>query len=144
MKVSSRVDYALSSVLRVADQYGKSRPVPVKEVAKKEKLESDYVEQLFIAMKKDGILKSVRGKTGGYVLARSPDRISAREVVEAIDKGILELVCFRKKGRRKKCVHFYDCEIRNFWEELKKKMESFLGGYSLSKLLRLRKKGKKW
>ena len=142
MKVSSRADYALSCVLRIADKYGDNRPVTVGEVAKKEKLESDYVEHLFIAMRRSGILNSIRGKTGGYVLASPPGKISAKEVIEAIDGSILKLVCFRKKGRRNKCIHYQDCGVRDFWKGLGGKMESFLSGQTLDRLLRMRKKKK--
>ncbi len=144
MKVSSRVDYALSCVLRVADKRDEHRPVTVREIAEKEKLEPDYVEQMFITMKKAGILKSLRGKAGGYVLAKPPDKVTAKDVVRAIDKSVLELICFRKKGRKNKCAHFNNCEIRAFWEELGEGMKSFLEKYTLDKLLCLRQREKKW
>jgi Rrf2 family transcriptional regulator, iron-sulfur cluster assembly transcription factor len=140
MKVSSRVDYALSCAIRVAERYGSNEPVNVRQIAGKEKLAMDYVEQLLVTMKRAGILKSVRGKGGGYVLAVSPDKISAKDIVEAVDKNILEPVCFRKKGRQNKCCHSYDCKIRGFWVGLKDKMEDFMDDYTLEKLLILRKK----
>jgi Rrf2 family protein len=144
MKVSSRVDYALSCIIRVADRYNQREPVTVKDVAEKEKLQPDYVERLFVTMKEAGILKSVRGKTGGYVLATSPDKITAKDVMVAIERNTLELICFRTKGRRKKCIHFDDCKIRTFWEELKRHTESFLNTYTLARLIKLRHKEKNW
>ena len=144
MKVSSRADYALSCILRVADKHDGHEPVTVREVAEKEKLEPDYVEQMFVAMKKAGILKSLRGKSGGYVLARTPDKVTAKDVVKAIDKSVLELVCSRKKGRKNKCAHFNNCEIKAFWEELGEGMKSILKKYTLDKLLRLRRREKNW
>ena len=144
MRISSRIDYALSCILRIADKYAECVPVTINEISRRENLEPDYVEQLCVAMKKSGILKSVRGKNGGYVLATSPGKISAKEVMIAIDKNILEPVCYRKKGRRKKCIHFDDCEIRFLWKGLEKNMTSFLKGYSLEKLVRVRKKEKNW
>ena len=144
MKVSSRVDYALSCILRVADRYGDRRPVAVKEVAEKENLEPDYAEQLLIIMKRAGLLKSVRGKSGGYLLAKPPDKIVAKAVVLAINKDVLKLVCFRKKGRQGKCAHYNDCKVRVLWEGLRDSMASFLDTYNLEELLNLRRKEKKW
>jgi len=144
MKISSRVDYALSCILIIADSYDKQKPVTVSEIAEKEELELDYVEQLCITMKKAGILKSIRGKKGGYILARPPFRISAKDVVLAIDKNIIEPVCFRKKGRRKRCIHLKDCKIRFLWNGLKKNMELFLESYALDRLLKLRRREKRW
>lgn len=140
MKVSSRVDYALSCAIRIAEKYGSKKPVAVRQVADDEKLAYDYVEQLLIAMKKAGILKSVRGKIGGYMLSKEPSKISAADVVKAIDKNILEPVCFREKGRRKKCSHFYKCKIRGLWLQLRDNMETFLDCYTLDELVALRKK----
>lgn len=144
MKISSRCDYALSCILRITDRYSKHGPVTVSQIAEEEKLKPDYVEQLCVAMKKTGILKSVRGKAGGYVLAISPNRISAKEVMTAIDKNILEPVCFRKKGRKKRCIHFEDCGIRFLWKGLRESMEAFLKRYTLERLLKSRKKEKNW
>ena len=144
MKISSRCDYALSCILRIADKHSERRPVTVSEIAERENVETDYVEQLCVTMKKAGILKSMRGKAGGYLLAKSPAMISAKDVMTAIDKNILEPVCFRKKGRRKRCVHLDNCRIRLLWEELRTNMESFLKRRTIDELLRLRRKEKNW
>ena len=144
MKVSSRVDYALSCILRIADKCDNGVPVTVGDIAEKEKLETDYVERLCVMMKRHGILKSVRGKSGGYGLARPADCISAKDVVLAIEKDVLVPVCFREKGRKKKCVHLKDCRIRFLWENLKKDMELTLNKYTIDQLVRLRRKEKNW
>ncbi|MBN1871004.1 MAG: Rrf2 family transcriptional regulator [Candidatus Omnitrophica bacterium] len=144
MKISSRADYALSCILRIADKYGKDRHVTVGEIAESEDIASDYVERLCVIMKRSGLLKSIRGKNGGYVLARDPKKISAKDVLLAIDHIVLEPVCFRKKGRRKKCVHIRDCKIRVLWEELKQNMESFLDRESLQDLLIKRRREGNW
>ncbi len=144
MKVSSRVDYALSCLLRVADKYAERRLVTIREVGEKERIETDYVEQLFIAMKRAGILKSVRGKAGGYVLNKPAHKITVKDVVVAINKEVLKIICHRKKGRRNKCIHSTDCKIRILWEGLRDDMELFLEKYTIEKLLTLRRKEKKW
>ena len=94
-------------------------------------------------MKRAGILKSARGRIGGYSLAASPHKITARDVVLAIEGEILGLVCFRQKGRRNRCIHLSDCQIRDFWNGLRDNMEGFLKDHSLERLLQLRKKGSK-
>jgi Rrf2 family protein len=124
----------------VAERYGRGKPVTVREIAEKERLAADYVEQILFALKKEGVLKSIRGKIGGYVLFRPPEKITASDIVKAIDKSILEPVCFRKKGRRNKCVHFNKCKIRSLWVQLKDTMETFLDSYTLEELGRLRKR----
>jgi len=143
MKISSRLDYAISCLLRVADKYNEG-PVRAGEVAEKEKLEEDYVEQLFRAMRKKGILKSIRGPGGGYILSRPSSRINCKDIMEAIEKNTLETVCFREKGRRNKCIHRNDCGIRSVWFEIKDGIESLFKRYDVETLLRMRKKEKSW
>ena len=144
MKVSSRVDYAVSCAVRLTDKYQAKRPVSVAYISDKEKIEPDYVEQILISMKRSGILKSIRGVSGGYVLARPPHRITAKDIILSIEKNILEPVCFRQKGRRKKCVHLDDCKLRFLWEGLREEMEDYLKLYTLKDLLAARKREKNW
>lgn len=144
MKISSTFDYALSCILRVADGYGKRRPVTVTSVSRKENLARDYAEQLLIKMKKAGLLKSVRGQAGGYILSRPPNKITVKDVLEAVEIEVLELICYREKGRQRRCAHFKDCKIRNLWIELRKEIESFLNRYTIKGLLFLRRKEKNW
>ena len=144
MKISSRVDYALSCALRIANAYTTGKPVTVKYISEKEQLAVDYVEQLLIVLKKAGILKSIRGALGGYILSRQPKEITAKEIVVAVEKDVLKLVCFREKGRKIKCVHMHDCKVRAFWLGLKDSMEKFLRKHTLKDLLYLRMKEKNW
>jgi Rrf2 family protein len=138
------LDYALSCVLRLADKYETGQPVSVAEIAKREHLATDYVEQIMITLKRAGILKSIRGVEGGYVLAVRPDRVTAKEIVFAIEKDVLKLVCARKKGRRHKCIHLECCQVKDFWLELRQEISDFLKRYSLESLLFLRRKEPHW
>jgi len=143
MKISSRVDYALSCLIVIADNYNSQKPIPVKTIAECEHIEIDYVEQLLIIMKRAGILKSVRGIRGGYLLAHPPYEITTYEVLKAFEGEVLELVCFRKKGRRSTCIHVENCEVRSFWNGLGKQIETYLRANTLEKIVRLRRKEKK-
>jgi len=144
MKISSRVDYALSCVLRIADKFGNGKPVSVSYISDKEEIETDYTEQLLIRMKRAGILKSIRGPAGGYILSRHPSKITAKDILLAFEKKMIEPVCFRMKGRKKKCVHLEDCRIKELWQSLGEVMNSCLQKYALDRLLSFRKKEKNW
>ena len=144
MKISSRLDYALSCALVLADLYELKKPVPAVIIAKREKLAVDYVEKLLGILKKSNIVKSIRGVRGGYILNSSPDKISAKDVFVAMQKQVLKLVCDRDKGRRKDCIHLPDCRIKGFWIGLRKDMTKYLNKYSLEDLLKLRRKEKNW
>jgi len=143
MKVSSRVDYALSCLIVIASEYKSQKPVPVKIIAEREHIEVDYVEQLLIIMKRAGILKSVRGVKGGYLLADSPETVTAYDVIKAFEGEILELVCYRKKGRKSLCIHLDHCEVRSFWTGMQSTLETYLKNSTLATLVALRKKEKR-
>jgi Rrf2 family transcriptional regulator, cysteine metabolism repressor len=140
VKISSRLDYALSCAIVLADMYEKNKPTPVAYIAKRECIEYDYVEQLLRALKKSGLVKSARGVNGGYMLSRPASEISAKDVMLAIEKNSLQLICDRKKARRKDCIHFDDCKVRGVWIGLRHKIENYLKDYTLKGLLALRKK----
>lgn len=142
MKISSRVDYALSCLLVIAAQDESERPTSVKYIAEQEKIEVDYVEQLLIVMKRAGILKSLRGVKGGYLLARPAGEITAFDIVRSFEGEVLELVCFRAKGRRSTCIHLADCEVRSFWTGLRGHIQEYLEQTTVTDLLALRQKEK--
>ncbi len=144
MKVSSRLDYALSCAIVLADMHKSGKPVPVAFIAGKERLAYDYVEQLLRAMKRAGIVKSTRGVKGGYILSRHPSKISAEDIVIAIEKKVLKLICDRKKARRKNCIHFDDCKVRSVWLGLRERMQKYFNSLTLDELLKLRRKEKSY
>ena len=144
MKISSRLDYALSCAVVLAHMYKDKEPVPVALIAQRENLAYDYVEQLLRALKRNNIVKSTRGVKGGYILTRPPAKILAKDIVIAIERNVLKLVCDRKKGRRKNCIHFDDCRVRDFWVGLRDKMDKYFSSYTLKDLLELRKKEKRF
>ena len=67
---------------------GEARPVSLNSIAERQGISLAYLEQLFVKLRRAGIVKSVRGPTGGYVLDKSPDAIRIYEVLEAVDEGI--------------------------------------------------------
>ena len=142
MKISSRLDYALSCAVVLADMHEKNKPTPVAFIAQKECIEYDYVEQLLRALKRAKLVKSTRGIKGGYVLSKSPAEITAKDIMVAIEKNSLQLVCEREKARRKNCIHFSDCRVKGIWLGLRENIENYLKNYTLKGLLVLRKKEK--
>jgi Rrf2 family protein len=139
MRISLRVDYALLCALRIAEKSLNGAPVTVACIAKIEKLHSDYVEQLLMAMKRHGILSSIRGKKGGYVFSMPLDKVSVKDIMMAIEKKVLEPVCGRKKGKKHKCIYMDDCRMKSLWNRLSEVIEGFLSGYTMDKLLEMRR-----
>jgi Rrf2 family protein len=136
------LDYALSCAIILADRYEQGKPTPVGLISKRESIEYDYVEQLLRALRRAGIVKSARGSKGGYVLSRRPADITAMDIVLAVEKSVLQLVCERPRARRKDCSHFDDCKVRGLWLGLRSVIGDYLKLYTLKGLLLLRRKEK--
>jgi Rrf2 family cysteine metabolism transcriptional repressor len=101
MNFSIKVQYGLQAAIELAKKYN-AGPVQIAEIAVSQKIPVRYLEQLLLVLKKRHLLASVRGKEGGYSLAKHPADISVLEVIEALD-GPIELA---KKRARKQPVIF--------------------------------------
>ncbi|HZJ27882.1 MAG TPA: Rrf2 family transcriptional regulator [Acidimicrobiia bacterium] len=91
MKISTRGDYAARALLSLA-LHGDDRPTSVKEIAERTNLPQPYLEQILLAVKGAGLVRSKRGVGGGYVLARPPEEINLAEILAAVDGPLIELV----------------------------------------------------
>ena len=112
MKITARAEYASLAVLELALHY-QSGHVQAREIAEKRHIPLKFLEQILIQLRNAGLVKSVRGAAGGYLLARAPDKISLKEVVEAVE-GELNIVDAKLEDRTLLAV----------WSEIQ---EAFLG-----------------
>jgi Rrf2 family iron-sulfur cluster assembly transcriptional regulator len=90
VKVSTRGDYAARALLSLA-LHGNDRPTSVKEIAERTTLPQPYLEQILLAVKGAGLVRSKRGVGGGYVLARHPREITLADIVSAVEGPQLPL-----------------------------------------------------
>jgi len=95
MKFSIKVQYGLQAMLELALNYG-GGPVQIKTIAKDQKIPVRFLEQLLLVLKRAGLIASIRGKNGGYSLAKRPSEISVLSVIEAFE-GPIELATKKMK-----------------------------------------------
>lgn len=135
MKITAQEEYGLRCLLQLA-RSPQRQIVSVKEIAAKEGLSNAYVEKLLRILSKAGLVHSVRGLRGGYVLNRPAGSISLDEVVRAL--GAVQTtnnICQHFTGKRDVCVHFNDCGIRSVWAGLTSYIRGFLEQTTLESLL---------
>jgi Rrf2 family cysteine metabolism transcriptional repressor len=90
LKISTKGRYGLTIMIELAKNYGE-RPLPLRKIAEEHKLSEPYLEQLISPLRNSGLVRSVRGANGGYLLSKPPHEISASEVIRVLE-GPLQIV----------------------------------------------------
>lgn len=130
MKLTTKGRYAVTALLDLAI-HQHIGPTPINELAKRQHISPTYLERLAGIMRQKGLLKSIRGKHGGYVLAKSPEEITLAEIINAVDEGIDTTKC---KGKGNCHNGSGMCLTHHLWVELNDKIAHFLGNITLENL----------
>lgn len=143
MQVSMSIEYAIHGLIYLASiSYG--RVTLIGEIAKTIQVPESYLRKVFQILSKRGIVVAQRGARGGYYLAREPEEITLKDVVEAMD-GSLPLYCCR--ALRKGCSITNECPIIEAFEKAQERMYEILEETSIKSLaedLSKRKDGIRW
>lgn len=135
MKLSTRARYALRAAaelaLRKVAGNGGTRPVPLAAIAKRQGISEQYLRQIFMPLKRAGIVRAVRGKRGGYLLGREPGEISALEVVRAMGEKLEPVFCV---GRPSSCRRASECPTHPLWCKLADAMREALATTTVGQL----------
>ena len=135
MKITAQEEYGLRCLLQLA-RAPHGHLVTVKEIATKEGLSNAYVEKLLRILGKAGLVHSMRGIKGGYVLNRPATQVSIGEVVRSLGAmPTTSHICRSFTGNKDACVHFSDCGIRSVWSGLMGYVQHFLDQTTLASLL---------
>ena len=134
MRITTWAEYGLICSLHLArrDEDG---PVSGRDIAARESLPGDYVEQILLRLRRAGIVKSTRGARGGYALARPAGEISVRDVIAASERATFELHCVSHPVAEERCSLAQECSIRPVWVLLQQKIDAVLESVLLSDLL---------
>jgi Rrf2 family protein len=137
MRVNSWTEYSLIIAIHLArrQRAGQGR-VSARELALLERLPADYTEQIMLRLRRAGIVESVRGAHGGYELARPPQDVSIRELMNAAEHQTFEVNCEVHPIDAERCSPGTACTIRPVWHALQRRIDRFLTGVSLADLLR--------
>lgn len=118
-------------------------PTSVRDIAERTGLPQPYLEQILLALKGAGLVRSKRGVGGGYVLARSPSEISLAEIVSAVD-GPIQAGDFGMPHTDGSCDHEGQCVLLAIWGDVGEQMRRALGGYSLAELAAITSGDRPW
>ena len=127
MKLSVKSDYAARAVLGLARHYSGSAALRVEDLAAEQAIPGNYLIQILIELKAQGIVRSLRGKEGGYMLAKPPAEISLGDVLRAVHGAVFDTPALSDQ----------DCppELRRAWNRLKETLESAADAITFQRLL---------
>ena len=131
VRVSTRGDYACRALLSLALHADGEGPTSVRDIAERTALPQPYLEQILLALKGAGLVRSKRGVGGGYVLARDPAEIRLSEIVSAVD-GPITLGDFGQPHQDGACDHEGQCVLIAVWNEAGEYMRHHLDSYTLA------------
>ena len=133
MKLSSKGRYAVMALADLA-KFDPNEPVSLRDISLRQGISLLYLEQLFLKLKKNKIVKSVRGNKGGYILNKNASDIKISEVFFAVEEKIKTIGCEKhsKKGCNGKSAK---CITHNLWDELEVYINNFFDRKKLSDLI---------
>jgi Rrf2 family protein len=134
VKVSTRGDYASRALLSLALHAGESKPTSVRDIAERTGLPQPYLEQILLALKGAGLVRSKRGVGGGYVLARAPEEISLGQIVSAVE-GPIVAGDFGEPHQNGACDHEGQCVLLSVWAEVGGHMREHLDSFTLADMV---------
>lgn len=118
MKISQKCLYALRAIFELAKRQGQG-PTKIAELAEAQAIPRRFLEGILTQLKQAGFVKSFRGHNAGYVLVRSPEELTVREVVEFIEGPVGPTACLLNKAKEDNCPLWADCIFIEMWEEIR-------------------------
>ena len=133
MKLTSKGRYAVMAMADLAKNNVKE-PTSLTEISLRQGISISYLEQLFLKLRKNNLVKSARGPSGGYVLSKPPDEIKLLSIIRAVDEKIKTVKCKKesKKGCNGKSIK---CITHNLWDDLEAHINKFFYDNTLSDIL---------
>ena len=143
MKVSTRGDYASRALLSLSLHADEAGPTSVRDIAERTGLPQPYLEQILLALKGAGLVRSKRGVGGGYVLARPPAEITLGDIVSAVD-GPIVVGDFGEPHMDGACDHEGKCVLLAIWATVSEHMRRHLDALTLADIAQMAEGRREW
>lgn len=127
MKLTTKGRYAIIAMVDLAIN-GVDEPAPLKEISIRQKISLSYLEQLFSKLRISGLVKSIRGPGGGYMLNKNPSNLNLLDIITAVDEKIDQTQC----GGAMNCIDDKPCLTHFIWTDLNNKINDYMREITLS------------
>jgi len=132
MRLTTKGRYGVRAVVNLAAAVG-NEPISISYIAKKEQLSPEFLEQIFFRLKKAGLIRSVRGPKGGFVLNHKPSEISVKTILDAVGEPLFPAPC--ADHGTKACPQQEGCLISPIWQDFYELMRKYLSAISLKDIV---------
>ena len=134
MKLNTRGRYAVMALADIA-KFDNQNPISLRDVSLRQNISLVYLEQIFSKLKKNNIVKSIRGANGGYILSKDPEQIKLSNIFSAVEEKVKTVQCKKESkkgcnGKLTKCITHY------LWDELEIHINDFFDKKNLGDLLK--------
>jgi len=134
MKLNTRGRYAVMALADMA-KFDKQNPISLRDISLRQNISLLYLEQIFSKLKKNNIVKSIRGTNGGYILSKDPEQIKLSTIFSAVEEKVKTVQCKKESkkgcnGKLTKCITHY------LWDELEIHINDFFDKKNLGDLLK--------
>lgn len=130
MKLSTRGRYGLKAMFQLALHYGEG-PISLKQIAEQQNLSENYLEQLFSTLRKDGLLSSVRGAQGGYLLSMEPSKITVGNILRSLEGDLSPSDCVAGD----ECERELTCVTKTVWVRIKDSIDEVVDSINLQDMV---------
>jgi len=131
LRLSTRGQYGVRAMFEIAMGYPE-KPVPIKEISERQDVSVAYLEQILNKLRNSGLIKSIKGPGGGYLLNRKPEDISIGDILKELEGPVAITSCL---DPHEGCVRVDRCVTYMLWKSLGEKIEGFLDTVTLKDLL---------
>ncbi len=131
MKLSTKGRYGVRAMFDIALHHGEG-PIPLRSVAERQEISEHYLEQLIANLRKAGLVESVRGAYGGYLLAKKPDEITVGDIIRVLEGPIAPVDCVLSENDG--CEDISNCVIKLVWDKMKDSIDEVLDNITLEDL----------
>lgn len=131
LKLTTRGRYGIRAMLELAWAHESGQHLTLAEIARRQEISRKYVDNIFSSLRGAGLLISFRGAQGGFALAKSPEEIPVRVILEALEGPIAVVECVTSTAY---CTRWADCVARSLWIELTEALRRALDGLTLASL----------
>jgi len=133
LKFTLRVEYAIKALVRLGLV---EEPMSVPQISAVENIPSTFLEQIFVRLRRAGLVNSIRGKKGGYTLALPPDEITVLDVIEAVEGKYGLAKCLVPGGEEECSMLVTDCILRSVWNRLQYRIRDILSEITVETIIR--------